>query len=353
MHSNRPVSRAFDTSQLLINGARAPELTRLREAGSAAPRIVDRSAALTYRDELAVIRADVEASHTIYMTKILPQLESYTVRTNSRSGHQHEVKVGHAETPKRRSDGRGRKQTNVSHLERVRAAAANPNSVWTRAMQFFAPLPSDSDINVLFSRLDRLPTYDHVIAERPHWSTRFESAASRAGGRAHRPPGPQRTSSEIADIWTRTRLKFPVEHVQKMNRSVLHFLLSALVSAERQPPLEKTEGRPFVRRHGLLPTIKGNDYLGLGFDRRLDLELDSLDLGQNKADGAMVVPFQDEIDTARTLLEAKLVPRLQHAYNELRVLLPRAKAREIRRAEGERLAEISLAELQAKKKSRK
>jgi hypothetical protein len=240
------------------------------------------------------------------------------------------------------------KHSNVTHFERSRSVSPNPNNVWTRVEPFFEPLPSDSELALLFAQQELPP--DVKVDKLEHWSGRFKAPITRANGRAVFPPGPPPPPDALAEYWTKTRTWFAIEPVQKSNSSVIIHLLNALVEDEPLPSEEQKTR--FLRTHPLLPKLAADGYLRLGFEVRLDLELESLGLNEPmvSAGGQKTAPLQQEIDALRRRVEDEIMPAIMRDLADLKVGLPGFRLTEERRNQRQKFADEKISEWLLKKR---
>jgi hypothetical protein len=182
--------------------------------------------------------------------------------------------------------------------------------VWGQLETLFRPLPSDADFDEMFSVMKRIPQEAPPPALiRPHWSDRIRRIAEQSGVR---PPPELPKETEIAKYWTRRTVNFPIEAIQKRKTSMLHYLLSSFVELDEDERPGRTDPPLFVRVHPLIPEMHVDGWLGLPFETRLSLELESLGLNSPEPEKfPNSIPFQSEIVDYVYFMNDDTLPKLR------------------------------------------
>jgi hypothetical protein len=189
----------------------------------------------------------------------------------------------------------------------------------------------------LFSVLDEIPSGAPEPVGPVHWSVRLSEIARRSSDKLAMPPGPGPEGSDVNRYWANKSEPFPIEEMQKRNTSVFHMLLNALIEIEDEGKAKTERTHPRARRsflkgHALLPEIPCDPYLGLSFEDRLTLELESLDLGHADGDvGPANPPFHDDIKGLLDELDKSAVPVLRELEPIIRQKMPKFRQIQARR----------------------
>lgn len=261
--------------------------------------------------------------------------------------------------PNRRTENRSHKRSNVTHSDRVRAAASNSNNVWIRTEPFFMPLPSNQDIDKIFN-CRKVPIIKESIDDANHWSLRMAPPSCRANGKAMMPPGPPSSSNDIAEFWKKNKAFFQIEKIQKLNCSPLHCLLNAFVELgpedfeeAKRINKEKKKENEYVRIHSLLPHIDNDGYLEYSFETRLNLELESLELNQPQKSSIDDKPFQKEIVESRNDISNRIIPKLNEYHDHIMSHIDEYRKTQLLWGETNEIIDQSINECTVKKRKRK
>jgi hypothetical protein len=178
-----------------------------------------------------------------------------------------------------------------SHSERsIRSAAPDrtagmmapdhPLDVWRRSEALFKDLPTDADIEDL-CRPANLASPPTTGGSPVPWRTRIAEMMSAMPESIRKRlvplPGPPPPPDATAEFWRQNAPSFPLEDLMMRNTSPLHRLIEAFVEAR---PLERRcPERRCLPVHVLLPRCECDDYMGLPFEDRLEIELIGAGLG--------------------------------------------------------------------------
>jgi hypothetical protein len=204
----------------------------------------------------------------------------------------------------------------------------------------------------MFAVLKRVPSQVPPPAPvGPHWTVRIRRIAQKSG--VMPPPEPPAKSVDVHGYWNEATVDFPIEKMQKRTTSVLHCLLSSFVELDDTDRPERSECPLFVTAHPLIPEIPCDGYVGVPFETRLGLELESLGLNTPAPEKlAITMPFQrDIVDYVRDVNEFTL-PELLKLEPDIRSI---GKFREKEKKMIARIEETKrrLAELKRKKPAKK
>ena len=339
--------RAIDESKLKIGVAALPVISSLLEFSEKSDincldnEVYANLAKLS--DEIETVKQQIEARQRIFRRQ-RQALDADVKRLLDNSKP--------SRPSPRRHDKQNQKNAQKStRHERAHQSSANMN-LWHRVDAFFRPVPSDADIDALFS--DRLA--GPGVPDVPpgiHWSQRFETIVRKSQGRAMSPPGPSSAGSEINSYWRKEPPAFQLEKMQMRNESVLHCLLSAFVEAEPERDTADRTNDVSEASQVLLPFVEFDPYLSHGFDTRLRLELESA--GLNKYDEQVEIPhnaFDIEIRELKEQVRTELRPELDRIHDELTRMMPRIRAKQSQMADEAAIYRTMVSELNHKKKKR-
>lgn len=259
--------------------------------------------------------------------------------------------------PRRHDKSNQKNAQKSTRHDRTHSNHANFN-IWQRVEAFFRPVPTDAEIESIFS--DRLA--NSTVPDLPngiHWSQRFATLVQKSQGRALPPPGPSMGSAEISSFWRNEPPPFQLEKMQLRNESVFHSLLSAFVEAEPEKTEENGENHEDSVEdsseggHVLLPFVEFDPYLSHGFETRLKLELESA--GLDKCSEKVETPhnaFDIEIRELQDQVETELRPELDRLKQRLMKLMPAIRAKQAKMADEAAIYRAMIAELNPKKRKR-
>lgn len=219
------------------------------------------------------------------------------------------------------------KSTGVERPSRQSTEKVNKTTVWYKSEQFFQKLPSNEELNKVFSIIDtyvenrKNASLENLSNEKvPHWSERMNQYVRSKKMSTVPPPPPD--ANEISDYWKKNQISFQMEDMQKRSFSVFHHLINSFV--ELDAPLSRVsfQNSPLsspnqtdeiatkesntceqrepniIASFSLLPQFASDSYMALSFDQRLSLEIESLDLNPpNGSNFKRTSPIEEEINT--------------------------------------------------------
>lgn len=182
----------------------------------------------------------------------------------------------------------------------VPTVSSNPLNVWNHITPFFKAPPTEMEIEKLFA--EREPAVFQTLPEDQLWAARFERVIRKTNGKALMPMAPNANDDTVSEQFLRSPPNFPVEEIQTKKLGPMHYLLSALVSAEPQadfdPYTDDDSDDPkdeFIQIHGLLPQIEFDSYLCYSFETRLFMEFESAGLNMDHEIEDKPNPFTNEM----------------------------------------------------------
>ncbi|OHT11603.1 hypothetical protein TRFO_18859 [Tritrichomonas foetus] len=209
----------------------------------------------------------------------------------------------------------------------------NPLDIWVRSAPLFRPLPTEKDIDEICRAIDTEKLVG-TTQSRQHWSDHLRDVVRNSQRESRKsknqilqPPGKPPSPNEVSEYWRKRVPPFPIEDIQKNNRSTFHYLLSAFVEAKPLPKandddIDSPENNDFLLTHVLLPRIGCDDYLSHPFEERLELELQSAGLekpteGQECCNDV----FSQEIEQYKEEINS-LQPQIDLIHDEILSKLP-------------------------------
>lgn len=237
---------------------------------------------LDLRDEITQWRDYFKESHKSFL-KAKHQMEM-----------QIRKQIANKNSPKRRED------------RRTGGRSSNKNcnqSIWTYIDKLYLPLPSEDDINKMFTVT--LP--DIEIKEHTHWTNYFTEIARKSSYKAMTPKVEVKSNCQDYDEETLNKLLCSLVPVSNLNT---------------QNSVKKDEDKSAMNQKRY-PTIymSQDPYLSLGFNTRLVMELENL--GFSHFENPKDFQVQKEINKLDEQIHNELEPNLKKLRTELTNDLPK------------------------------
>ena len=203
---------------------------------------------------------------------------------------------------------------------------ANQNSldIWIKSAPFFAKIPTDEQIQKLFS-VPKPPDHQHMkITDK--WDHLLQKnvdlTRSMTSCTLEDLPNRKAFNESISEYWKKETPKFHMERSLRKNKTQLHTLLSALV---KEDPIDEStiQYTPERKEMSLLPESCGVGYSSLPFEERLKIELESCGMGdieenKNEEDEQ---PFLNDMSVLEMHINS-MRPIVEEFHNEVNAMLP-------------------------------